>query len=84
MSKQNHELALMRVAALEATLIEAMCMLHMHVIHAGTNFEDSALSLFDVRPPDDIDGYPIEWEKLRTKNRQLHVAGLMRRWNSED
>ena len=45
-------------------LIIAMCKLHAHVIHAGTDFEDRALAHFDEKPPLNISRYGDRWDDL--------------------
>jgi len=45
-------------------LIVAMCKLHVHVVHAGTDFENRALAHFDEEPPSRVDRYRDRWENL--------------------
>ena len=45
-------------------LIVAMCKLHVHVVHAGTDFENRALSHFGEEPPLRVDRYRDRWENL--------------------
>jgi len=45
-------------------LIVAMCKLHGHVVHAGTDFENRALAHFGEEPPMRVDRYRDRWENL--------------------